>query len=169
MEKAAKRKMFLLVLIASAVFTCVPHVASSNALEISKPRAEFKTESVQNRVSESLFYSVKRDRNYDRFEGIASESSVAPKRTLQESASDLAGQLGRNRVSGRTAGGKRVDIDLRGKGHFDKATGKKIETPHVHEADINIGPNGKTNLGNKTTRPATPQDIRNARKLGGVR
>jgi len=89
----------------------------------------------------------------------------ALKKTTRESAADLSNKLGRNRVSGSTAGGKQVDIDLQGKGHFDKATGQRIETPHVHEADINVGPNGQTNLSNKTTRPATDQDIRNAKRL----
>ncbi len=88
-------------------------------------------------------------------------------KTAAEMADDVAGQLGRNRVSGRTAGGKQVDIDLRGKGHFDKATGQRIETPHVHEATINVGPNGKINLSDRITRPATKQDIRTARRLGG--
>ncbi len=93
------------------------------------------------------------------------KGTQAGRKTTQESASELANQLGRNRVSGRTAGGKQVDIDLQGKGHFDKASGQTINTPHVHEADINIGPNGHANLSNKTTRPATAQDVRNAKRL----
>ncbi len=70
--------MILLVLIASAIFTCAPHVALANTFEISKPRAENFLLDGQNRVSESSFYTVKRDRNYDRFGRTASESSVAP-------------------------------------------------------------------------------------------
>ena len=104
------------------------------------------------------------------YDAIASGSLLAARggsKSAAEMADDLAGQLGRNRVSGRTAGGKQIDIDLRGKGHFDKATGQKIETPHVHEATINVGPNGKINLSDKITRPATKQDIRTARRQGG--
>lgn len=67
------------MLIALALLFCASHVASATALEISKPRTEFKTDSWENRVEQSPFYSVKRNRNYDRFEGIASESSVAPR------------------------------------------------------------------------------------------
>lgn len=78
---------------------------------------------------------------------------------------ELAGEVGRNRVSATTGGGKKVDIDLQGKAHFDKATGKKIDTPHVHESRINRGPDGKTNISDKTTRPATKDDIRTARKI----
>ena len=58
-----------------------------------------------------------------------------------------------------------MDIDLSGKGHFDKATGQVIETPHVHEAKIHVGPSGKTNLSGKTTRPAEMSDVRTARNL----
>lgn len=83
-------------------------------------------------------------------------------KNVGEMAKDLAGKSGQSRVSATTAGGKKVDIDLQGKGHFDKATGQKIETPHVHEAKISVGPNGKVNLSDKTTRPATKQDIRTA-------
>ncbi len=86
-------------------------------------------------------------------------------KSAQEMAGELSEQAGKNRVSARTAGGKQVDIDLKGKGHFDKGTGQQIETPHVHESKINVGPNGKTNLGDKTTRPATKEDVRTARKI----
>ena len=53
-------------------------------------------------------------------------------------------------------------IDLTGKAHFDKASGESIPTPHVHEQQINVGPNGKSNLGAKTTRPATAGDVKKA-------
>ena len=79
-------------------------------------------------------------------------------------ADDLAGEIGGHRVGARTAGG-RVDIDLKGKGHFDKAGGKQVDTPHVHQAKAHTGPDGQSSLGTKTTRPATKNDIRTARKL----
>ncbi|MCI0651704.1 MAG: HINT domain-containing protein [Planctomycetes bacterium] len=88
-------------------------------------------------------------------------------KSVEEMAAELAKTAGQNRVSGTTAGGKQVDIDLQGKGHFDKATGKVIETPHVHESEISVGPNGEKNIDSKskTTRPATKQDIRTAERL----
>ncbi len=79
-------------------------------------------------------------------------------------ADDLAGEVGKHRVGGRTGSG-RVDVDLKGKGHFDKASGKRIDTPHVHEAKTHTGPSGRSSLGPKTTRPATKSDIRTAREL----
>ena len=85
--------------------------------------------------------------------------------TVSEMAGEVAALAGKNRVSARTAGSRQVDIDLQGKSHFDKSSGQKIETPHVHEAKLNAGPNGKTNLSHRTTRPATREDVRVARKL----
>jgi hypothetical protein len=95
---------------------------------------------------------------------LASDDAVAA-RSVEQAGADLARAAGRNRVSARTAGGKQVDIDLAGSEHFDKATGRAIPTPHVREAKINVGPNGKTNLSDKTVRPATMEDIRTARKI----
>ncbi|MCG8555110.1 MAG: hypothetical protein MJD61_07460, partial [Proteobacteria bacterium] len=85
-------------------------------------------------------------------------------KTARQMADDLAAQIGRHRVGGRT-GSSRVDIDLKGKGHFDKATGQRIDTPHVHESRLHTGPNGRSSLGPKSTRPATKSDIRTAREL----
>ncbi len=88
-------------------------------------------------------------------------------KNIVESAKNLAKKLGRNRVSGRTAGGKQLDIDLTGKGHFEKSVQQRIDTPHVKESTINVGENGQVNLSNSKVRPATPADIRTARRLGG--
>ena len=77
---------------------------------------------------------------------------------------ELADEAGQNRVSAQTPN-KRIDIDLTGKGHFDKATGEKIDTPHVHEAKLNKSPDGKVNTSGESVRPATKEDIRTARKL----
>ena len=76
----------------------------------------------------------------------------------------LAGEIGKNRVSGKSPGG-RIDIDLQGKGYFDKKAGEVIDTPHVHEQQLHTSPDGKSSLGSKTTRPADKNDIRTARKL----
>ena len=79
MKSAAKRRNFFSAIIALALLFCASHVASANVLEISKTRAELKTDLGQNRVGESLFYSVKHGENYDSLEAIALESSVAPR------------------------------------------------------------------------------------------
>lgn len=97
--------------------------------------------------------------------GSATDGTAKGSKTASEGGADLAKKLGRNRVSAKTAGGKQVDVDLAGKGHFDKASGKVIETPHVHEAEIHTGPDGKANKSNATVRPATTKDIRMARKI----
>jgi hypothetical protein len=96
--KAAKEKTFLLVFVVLTMFTCAPSFASATELEISKTRAELKSNLAENRVSESLFYAVKRDRNYDRLEEVASESSVAPNtgasfKTWNQFQSGTAGQF----------------------------------------------------------------------------
>jgi hypothetical protein len=88
-------------------------------------------------------------------------------KSAEEMAADLSDELGTNRVSAVTAGGVQVDIDLRGKGHYDKEPGRVIETPHVHEAQTHTGPNGERNTGPKTTRPATKADVRTAQKIAG--
>jgi RHS repeat-associated protein len=81
-----------------------------------------------------------------------------------EMADDLQKEVGKNRVSAETAT-HQVNIDLKGKAHFDKATKKLIPTPHVQTYKKNVGPNGKINFSNGTTRPATKKDIRTARKI----
>ena len=94
-------------------------------------------------------------------------SGKTPSKSVGQMGDDLATRINKNRVSARTAGGKQVDIDLRGKSHFDKATGQKVGTPHVHEGQISRGPNGLESIDKKTktTRPATAQDVRTAREL----
>ena len=78
-------------------------------------------------------------------------------------AGKLSSETGVNSVefSTETSVGR---IDLTGKAHFDKASGESIPTPHVHERQIHNSPTGQTNVGAKTTRPATATDIRNAAK-----
>jgi hypothetical protein len=81
-----------------------------------------------------------------------------------EMAEALSNQIGKNSVAYRTPN-KVGHIDLRGKAHFDKASGQRISTPHVQERPLHRGPNGRTNVGGQTTRSATKQDIRTARKI----
>ena len=84
--------------------------------------------------------------------------------TVEEAGANLAHQIGKNRVSIMTPSG-RISIDLAGKGHFDKTLGRDVPTPHVKFQQLNVAPNGRTNLSPGTTRPATMDDIRTARKF----
>jgi hypothetical protein len=79
-------------------------------------------------------------------------------------AHDLAGRLGKSSVPFETPSEK-GHIDLIGKGHLDKASGRRIPTPHVQTKPKNTGPGGEVNLGPETTRPATKADIRTAERL----
>jgi RHS repeat-associated protein len=97
--------------------------------------------------------------------GIANAGIYLSKnKTASDMANDLAGRIGKNSVPFETPGQK-GRIDLQGKGHFDKATGQTIETPHVQTRPKHVGPQGKVNTGPETTRPATKGDIRTAEKL----
>lgn len=68
---------------------------------------------------------------------------------------------GKNRITLRTEN-YQIDIDLAGKAHFDKATGKSIPTPHVKISPRNFkAPSQPTyNTGKAAYRPATQQDLR---------
>ena len=78
---------------------------------------------------------------------------------------DVAGNLstvvGKNRITIQTPS-KEMNYDLVGKPHFDKKTGKSVDTPHVHEKVLASGPNGKINIdgSQSITRQLTFQDIR---------
>lgn len=85
-------------------------------------------------------------------------------KTATGMADDLSGRIGKNSVPFETPSTK-GHIDLRGKAHFDKATGQEIPTPHVQTRPKHVGPQGQVNLGPQTTRPATKADIRTAEKL----
>jgi hypothetical protein len=91
-------------------------------------------------------------------------SSSGTSKSAGEMASDLSKEAGTNSVPYQTPSVS-GHIDLTGKAHFDKATGTTIPTPHVQERPKSVGPNGKVNVGEQTTRAATKQDIRTARKL----
>ena len=84
--------------------------------------------------------------------------------SVATSASKLAGETGKTSAEFTTESSV-GRIDLTGKAHFDKPTGTSIETPHVHEQQIHTSPSGQTNLGSKTTRPATGADVQRARDI----
>jgi len=96
----------------------------------------------------------------------APAASTGQSKTAEEMAADLSKSAGTNSVPYQTPSVS-GHIDLAGKGHFDKATGQTIPTPHVQERPKSVGPNGKVNVGKQTTRPATKQDVRTAKKLLG--
>ena len=82
-------------------------------------------------------------------------------KSAEDMAAELAAQLGKNSVPYRTPD-KMGHIDLQGKAHFDKATGRAVPTPHVQEMPYDArGPNKK----GETIREATKADVRAARKL----
>jgi RHS repeat-associated protein len=96
--------------------------------------------------------------------GIQGPIQASGTKSAEQMAADLSKQLGKNTVTYETPSVK-GHIDLAGRTHFDKATQTNIPTPHVQERPKSVGPNGKVNLGKETTRPATKQDIRTARRL----
>lgn len=71
--------------------------------------------------------------------------------------------LGKNRVPTTTAGGEKLDIDLKGDAHCLEARSEYIEAPYVHEGDPNSGPGGKVNGSNKRACPRAREDVRLAR------
>jgi hypothetical protein len=79
--------------------------------------------------------------------------------SLSEAGKGLAKVWGKNRVT-ITSGDKRYTIDLQGKPHFDKKTGKYIDTPHVKMYYRHVGPNGNGAWRPGDTRLATWQDLR---------
>jgi RHS repeat-associated protein len=85
-------------------------------------------------------------------------------KTPEQMARDLANESGRQSVPFRTPS-EVGHYDLTGKPHFDKATQSDIPTPHVQSRPLHVGPNGETNTGPESVRPATTRDIRVARKL----
>jgi len=86
-------------------------------------------------------------------------------KTATQMAGELSDEIGKNSVS-YTTPNKTGRIDLKGKSHFDKPTGQSIPTPHVQERVVNRSPGGgRVNTSAATTRPATKQDVRTARKI----
>jgi filamentous hemagglutinin len=87
--KAAKRKSFWLLCIASALLLCAPALASSTHVSNPKIRAELSPENGQFSVEPSLLTPETASSYYDGSGEAASESSVAP----VKGADDLAGSI----------------------------------------------------------------------------
>lgn len=88
-------------------------------------------------------------------------------KTPKEAAAELSKKINKNSIIFETAS-KIGHIDLTGRSHFDKKTGRDIETPHIQIYDKNINPiTGKAHPNKKTeiVLPATHNDIRVSRKL----
>jgi hypothetical protein len=79
-------------------------------------------------------------------------------------ANELSNEIGKNSVS-YTTPNKTGHIDLKGKSHFDKSTSQSIPTPHVKGYFIPSRGVVAVNTGIQTTRPATKQDVRTARRI----
>jgi hypothetical protein len=82
-------------------------------------------------------------------------------RSLSGAGDEIAGALGRSRVTIRTSSG-RYHVDLRGRAHFDKALGEYVSTPHVRFDTLRRNPSDPSlfNFVRGPVRPATWQDIR---------
>ena len=86
--------------------------------------------------------------------------------TIEQQASDLVSlNGGRNRVSLRRVN-ERYDIDLAGRPHYEKATGRSVPTPHATVSGRNLrAPNQPAyNSKGATVRPVTQQEVRAVRK-----
>ena len=186
MKSAAKRRNFFSAFIALALLFCASHVASANVLEISKTRAELKSNLAENHVEPLPFYSVKLDVNYDSLQAIASESSVAP-RTGAEGLPQLKGKseahirktledagFERTKVSNSAARNETwkhpdgSEVRVHPYGNQNQAPYKSANNAHVHKQ----GPNGNqlNDRGLPSTDPnATHIGIRNPKDLPTVR
>ncbi|MEA3051469.1 MAG: hypothetical protein QOG72_372, partial [Sphingomonadales bacterium] len=95
----------------------------------------------------------------------ANGSGVSGAISAKQAGAALAVQIGTNRVSVMTPSG-RMSIDLAGKAHYDKASGRSIPTPHVKFQQLNTNSaNGRSNLSPGTTRAGNMADIRTARAV----
>jgi len=77
--------------------------------------------------------------------------------SVGEQAGELSEQAGKNSIT--LPDGTRVD--LKGRGHTDKTTGDKVDTPHTHEAESHTNPKtGETfTKTKKVPRPTTQEDL----------
>ena len=91
--KAAKRKTFWLLWIASAILLSLPALASGVDVSHAKTRAELSAENGQFSVEPSTFYLGKHVENYDPFRGTASDSPVAPNSAARSLQLPLKGNL----------------------------------------------------------------------------
>jgi RHS repeat-associated protein len=94
------------------------------------------------------------------------ETAVEATTDATKMADELQQTIGKNRVSAETPT-HTVNVDLQGKGHFDKGTSTLIPTPHVQIYKKNVGPQGKINYSKKgsSIRPASKADVRMARNI----
>jgi hypothetical protein len=67
--------------------------------------------------------------------------------TTAQMAKSLSNEIGKNSVQYRTPNAVE-HIDLKGKAHFDKASGGRIPTPHVQERRLHQGPGGRRRWSN---------------------
>lgn len=76
---------------------------------------------------------------------------------VKEQSKEISKEIGKNSIT--LPDGTRVD--LKGRGHTDKKTGEKVETPHTHEAKLHTNPKtGETFTKTKNTpRPTTQEDL----------
>jgi hypothetical protein len=74
-------------------------------------------------------------------------------------ASELRALAGRNRVSIETPSW-RLNVDLAGKSHFEKALGRSVDTPHVKFETRHVGPDGRVSYTSGPDRDATHADLR---------
>jgi hypothetical protein len=115
------------------------------------------------KTAENLIGSVSEGDSLGAFTAGVDAGSTAV--TVAQQAAKLSHDLRRNgndrtRVTIQT-NNETVDIDLKGKSHYDKKTETNVPTPHVKTTPKN--PDGRPNVKGRTVRPATTDDIRNAR------
>ena len=93
-------------------------------------------------------------------------TSVAASASPAVNAQEVSAKAGTNSVE--TPAGR---VDLQGAAHYDKAAGKDVSTPHVHENASNTNPaTGQTyNYQKSVPRPATNADVNAAAKAANVR
>lgn len=91
----------------------------------------------------------------------ATRGSTVGIRSLSGASDEMAGALGRSRVTIRTPRG-RYHVDLRGRAHFDKSLRQYVSTPHVRFDALHVSPSDPSlfNLVRGPVRPASWQDIR---------
>jgi RHS repeat-associated protein len=101
----------------------------------------------------SLFSSDKNSSGTNQGENSGTEKNSG----VKEQAGEISKEIGKNSVT--LPDGSRVD--LKGKGHTNKATGEKVETPHTHEVEQNTNSStGKTyTKTKKVPRPTTQEDL----------
>lgn len=85
-------------------------------------------------------------------------------KSVAEMAADLRAMVGKNAIAFQTPVAS-IRIDLAGRAHYDKALNKLIATPHMHLRLKSFGSNGRVNMREKITTPASKPDIRIARGL----